>query len=200
MHNYFLYSKTKEASNYVVKSLGDYKITRVEKSSELFDINPKESLLILHVNSYDGDANEFIKHLLKDSRDLKILVLCNSVDFLEATALLQAGVKGYGNIYMHGVHLKQAADVIVSGNVWIYPELANYLIRNLVKPESIDDKKLEALSEHERECAILAAKGNSNHEIASLLERQEITIKKHLSAVYKKLNIKNRVELALYLK
>ena len=200
MQIYYLYSKTKEVSNYVINSLSNYEIILVDDSSKLFEINQKDSLLLLHIDSYLEDAVELVNYLLKEMQDLKILALCNSVDFLQATTLLQAGVKGYGNVYMHSIHLKQAVDVIVSGNVWIYPELANHLIKNLTKSEYIDEKKLETLSEHERECSILAAEGKSNQEIATLLDRQEITIKKHLSSVYKKLNIKNRMELAFYLK
>ena len=47
---------------------------------------------------------------------------------------------------------------------------------------------------------MLASNGSSNKEIAILLDLQEITIKKHLSSVYKKFSIKNRIELVLYLR
>ena len=200
MHIYYFYSKVKEVSKYVVESLSAYEITMIEKSTDLFDINPKNSILILHIDSYSDDMIELVKYLLKDMQNLKIFALTNSVDFLEATNLLQVGVKGYGNVYMHNVHLHQAVDVIMSGNIWIYPELANHLVKNLKKNENVDNAKLHYLSEHEKECAILVAEGNSNKEIATLLDKQEITIKKHLSSAYKKLGVKNRVELALYLK
>jgi DNA-binding NarL/FixJ family response regulator len=86
----------------------------------------------------------------------------------------------------------------MSGNVWIYPELAHYLIKNLKKNESRNDHVLDVLSKHEKECTLLVAQGSSNKEIANLLDLQEITIKKHLSSVYKKLGFKNRMELALF--
>jgi len=198
MKIYYLYSKTKEVSKYIVESLKKYEITLIHDSSLLFDVDTKDSILLLHIESYDEDAVELVKYLLKDLKDLKILALSNNVNFLNGTALLQAGVKGYGNVYMHNVILEQAVEVIMSLNVWIYPELAQHLIKNLTKDESINEDKLAKLSKHEKECAILACEGNSNKDIASLLDVQEITIKKHLSSVYKKLSLKNRMELALY--
>ena len=167
----------------------------------MFNIDKKNSLLILHIDSYDESVVELVKYLLKEFKELKILALSNNINYLEGVSILQSGVKGYGNVYMHSVLLQQAVDVIVSGNVWIYPELANHLIKNLTK-NSNEDKldRLDILSEHEKECAVLASDGNSNKEIAMLLNLQEITIKKHLSSVYKKLSLKNRIELALYIK
>ncbi|NOQ30539.1 MAG: hypothetical protein GQ570_05385 [Helicobacteraceae bacterium] len=200
MKIYYLYSNSKEISKYVVSSLQNYEITLVDVSSELFKIEPIDSLLILHTDSYDGDSLELVEYLLKDMNELNILALTNNVNIPIGSKFLQAGVKGYGNIYMHSVLLSQAVEVIMSGNVWIYPELTMHLIRNLKREESISEHKLEQLSVHEKECALLAVEGNSNKEIAKLVNLQEITIKKHLSSTYKKLNIKNRMELALYLK
>lgn len=196
MYLYYLFCKTKEVSNYIVKSLDDCDVTIIEDSTKLFEINQKDSLLILHIDSYDGDAIELVKLLLKDSKNLKILVLINNVNFLQGTALFQAGVRGYGNAYMHGALLHQAIDVIKSENIWIYPELAQHLIKNLTK--SKNKTGLDLLSKAEKECAVLAASGSSNKEISQLLDRQEITVKKHLSSAYKKLGLKNRIELALY--
>jgi len=201
MKIYYLYSEIEEVKRYVIDSLMAYNLTKVEDVSELFNINPKESLIILHIDSNENSSIEVISELLKEFENIKILALANSVNFIEGTKLLQIGVKGYGNVYMHSVLLNQAVDLIMSQNVWIYPELAQHLIKNITKqeiPTSYDDR-LEKLSKHEKECAILASDGNSNIEIASLLGVQEVTIKKHLSSVYKKLSLKNRIELALYL-
>ena len=201
MNIYYLYSKQTEITSYISLSLSKYKIMLLKNSSDLFDIDEKDSLLILHIDSYDENTVELVNYLIKEFKDLKILALSNNVNYLEGVGILQAGVKGYGNVYMHSVLLEQAVDVIMSDNVWIYPELANHLIKNLAKDSNKDKlSKLEKLSEHEKECAILAADGNSNKDIATLLNLQEITIKKHLSSAYKKLSLKNRIELALYIK
>ena len=133
MKIYHLYSQIKEITKYVSDSLNNYDLVLINDASDLFDIEEENSLLILHVESYDENIIDLVAYILKDFKDLKILALTNSVDFLDGTRLLQIGVKGYGNVYMHSVLLEQAVEVIMSNNVWIYPELAQHLIKNLVK-------------------------------------------------------------------
>jgi two-component system nitrate/nitrite response regulator NarL len=55
--------------------------------------------------------------------------------------------------------------------------------------------KLPALSEREREIALLAARGHRNRQIGELVELTEGTIKIHLHKIYRKLGISSRVEL-----
>ncbi len=66
--------------------------------------------------------------------------------------------------------------------------------------EASDPEGLEVLSEREREVARLAAGGLSNAEIAMKLYISEITVKKHLSAVFDKLGLKRRSQLAARLR
>lgn len=62
--------------------------------------------------------------------------------------------------------------------------------------EASDPEEWEVLSEREREVARLAAGGLSNAEISKNLYISEITVKKHLSAVFDKLGLKRRSQLA----
>ena len=55
--------------------------------------------------------------------------------------------------------------------------------------------KLPALSEREREIALLAARGHRNRQIGELVSLTEGTVKIHLHKIYRKLGISSRVEL-----
>jgi len=201
MFSCYLYTTNREVEKYILNALQNYNVVVVDDVAELFDIKEENSILIFHINSQEENVMELVGDILKDLDSLKILTLSDRINFIEGTKLLQIGVKGYGNTYMHNVLLNQAIDLIVSGNVWMYPELANHLIKNMARETVLsDNEKLESLSEKEKECAVLASEGNSNKDIAELLNLQEVSIKKYLSSVYKKLTIKNRIELALYLK
>lgn len=111
---------------------------------------------------------------------------------------MRKGAKGYGNAVMSTPVLRQAVGVIQSGNLWVYPELMQRLISVIPsKPKAVEIKEL---TERETEIAMLVADGLSNKIIADRLGVAEITVKKKiLSSVYSKLNLKDRLGLAIYI-
>jgi len=61
-----------------------------------------------------------------------------------------------------------------------------------------DLRSIEPLSTREREVAALVASGTANNRIAKTLALSERTIEKHLTAIYAKLGLRNRAELAAF--
>lgn len=55
------------------------------------------------------------------------------------------------------------------------------------------------LTDHERRLVRILASGATNREIASRLGLREQTVKNRLSAIYERLGLRNRLELAVYL-
>src|SRR6056300_753163 len=108
MKMYYLFSQINEITEYLSESLSKFDTVLIDEVSDIFEIDNTDSLLILHVDSYDENIVELVRYILKDLKSLKILALSNSVNFLDGTKLLQTGVKGYGNVYMHSVLLEQA--------------------------------------------------------------------------------------------
>ncbi|CAN2204196.1 CitB Response regulator containing a CheY-like receiver domain and an HTH DNA-binding domain [Candidatus Nanopelagicaceae bacterium] len=76
------------------------------------------------------------------------------------------------------------------------------VIKEKISPtiQSLDSKalsarqKLDRLSEREREILVDISQGKRNYEIASLRHISEGTIKSHLASIYRKLEVRNRVE------
>lgn len=65
----------------------------------------------------------------------------------------------------------------------------------MIRPsETSKRRKLERLSEREREILVDISQGKRNYEIASLRHISEGTIKSHLTSIYRKLEVRNRVE------
>ena len=65
----------------------------------------------------------------------------------------------------------------------------------LSKKETNLADKLNQLTRRERDCALLAAQGLHNRDIAQRLGKSEITVRNQLSSIYKKLGFKTRHEL-----
>ena len=79
------------------------------------------------------------------------------------------------------------------GEVFIQPELASRVLRELIGPQA---PTLEPLSEREREVLVLVAQGHSNRDIAEQLVLTEGTVKNHVSNILSKLQAENRTQAA----
>lgn len=117
----------------------------------------------------------------------------------EACAL---GASGCCNTYAAPEVLRQVALVVENGGLWIGQSLLQRLVGSTsralaVRPESKVDTWSALLSERESQVAKLVAGGASNKEIADQLSITERTVKAHLSAIFEKLGLRDRLQLSL---
>ena len=131
---------------------------------------------------------------------VKVMVVTPTPSFVEGMALLQKGIRGYGNLYMQKIHLLQALTTIKNDAVWLYPEMMQELIAVGSESTQHNEEVLASLSSREQEVAKEIEKGMSNKEIASALGITERTVKAHLSSIYEKLGISDRLGLAMLLR
>jgi DNA-binding NarL/FixJ family response regulator len=89
--------------------------------------------------------------------------------------------------------LIQTIRRVCGGEVFIQPEIASRLLRELISPRAM---LIEPLSEREREVLVLLAQGHSNREIAERLVLAEGTVKNHVSNILAKLQAENRTQAA----
>ncbi len=83
-------------------------------------------------------------------------------------------------------------DSVVGGNVWMPPSLQNQLAARLRDPTA------SLLSPREEEVVRYVATGMRNAEVARKLSISEQTVKVHLNAIFRKLGLRDRVQLVLY--
>ena len=126
----------------------------------------------------------------------RVIVVNTNPSDEEGYAALQAGAAAYCHAAAPKELLQQVLSAVNSGEIWAGRSLVMRLLKAVNQlPAQIDP--LTSLSEREREVAYLAARGQSNKEIARALNITERTVKAHLSACFEKLNINDRVQLAL---
>ena len=147
--------------------------------------------------------------LLADIRhhfgDLPCIVLSDVPDDEQALESFSAAAKGYCNTHATPAFLRQVADVITIGGLWIGESLMNRLVEatsRLAPKEPIksDDSWGTSLTKREREVAYAIAKGASNKEIARELAISERTVKLHIGAALEKLGVRDRLQIALIVK
>jgi len=134
--------------------------------------------------------------VMNEREALRVMALSDTPSFTQGTPLLQKGLKGYANTHIHLLHLTQAIEVINSGNVWLYPSFMQELIAGSMTKADAKDEILKQLTSREQETALLVAEGKSNKEIASVLNITERTVKAHLTSIYTKTGLTDRLSLA----
>ena len=168
-------------------------------------INLKNSLqkntpmiVIYHIDeSMDESENIFI--LLKEFPQIFLIALSNNPDDLEGCRLLKMGYKSYLHSFSNTEILKSAIESVVNGNIYVYPKLMQFLVSN-APTTAKKTTNLDELTLKERSILELVSKGFSNAKIAVELDIAEVTVKKHISSLFKKLDVHDRLSLALILK
>lgn len=147
---------------------------------------------------YDYDnLKEFLSFVLIG----KVLCLSSKLDNINGFKLLKQGVKGYGNNYMTPMNLKEAIKVIKNDKIWVNPDLMSFIIENsTISNLKRYDDKIDDLSQRELDVSKFVSKGFTNKEIAFELNITERTIKAHISTIFQKLQIKDRVTLGIMMK
>jgi len=126
----------------------------------------------------------------------------------EEIALLKAGAKGCCRRGIDPDSLQQVLSVTSNGGVWVTRSLLPRLVSELRKyvdahrkpAETSADDSLAELTQREREIVRLIVDGSSNKEVASSLNISERTVKGHLSNVFQKLGVTDRLKLMLYVR
>ncbi|MCZ2827238.1 response regulator transcription factor [Modestobacter sp. VKM Ac-2986] len=116
--------------------------------------------------------------------------------------LLQAGVRGYLPRRSAAPRLVEAVRALARQETALDPAVASQLVRYLtgdVVPADAEDRALDRLTERQRDVAALVAEGLSNEEIASRLFLSLATVKSHLTAVMRRLDVRTRTQLAILL-
>jgi len=133
---------------------------------------------------------------------LDILVASLKPGDEQGRQFLAAGAKGYVHGYMPPEALDTALKVVAGGGVWMGASLLTRVLRQLdqaaSQPEVSNEQVWAAsLTPREKEVAERAARGMGNQAIADDLGITERTVRAHISAVFEKLDVPDRLMLAL---
>jgi DNA-binding NarL/FixJ family response regulator len=155
------------------------------------------------VADYDSIAFEINKLISSNTLAAYTVVLERTPEIATGKMLISHGIKAYGNSRMLALHYNQMIQTVQSAKVWTYPELTSALIKESKKPTISDDAKHlvdTRLSSKEKEVLYLVLEGLTNDAIASELEITPRTIKAHMSSIFSKLHVNDRLSLVLLLK
>lgn len=131
-----------------------------------------------------------------------IVLLCDAPDEAIVMQALAAGAAGCCNTHAAPEVLRQVALVVNNGGLWVGQSLLQRLVGSTSrllaeKAPAPGDDWSHLLSEREIQVARQVAGGASNKEIAGQLAITERTVKAHLTAIFEKLGLRDRLQLSL---
>lgn len=161
----------------------------------------KSDIVWVHASDVASTASK-VSAVVARFAGCRVVVLSNIPNDNEAVAALEAGAQGYCNAHADPEVLREVAEVAKRGGLWVGESLLSRMLGGLSKrlverPDDDADSPLSRLTEREREIARRVTRGESNKEIARGLDIAERTVKAHLTVVFEKLGVRDRLQLAL---
>ena len=146
-------------------------------------------VLLLDINMPKMNGLEVLKKLKDNKSKVKVLVLTvhNETEYLMKA--VEIGINGYV--------LKDAIFAIADGENYIQPSLIPALNSKMIEKNE-DEIKIDALTKRELEVLKEMAVGKFNRDIAKEMEISERTVKNHISSIFKKLDVTDRTQAAVF--
>lgn len=126
------------------------------------------------------------------ARRVPVIVLTASEVPADAVAAVRKGAQAVVFKRFAVETLMDAIRMVAQGGVWLPASLQTHMAARLRSPSAT------ALSPREEEIVRYVAQGLRNGEIAKNLAISEETVKTHLSRIFRKVGVRDRVELALF--
>lgn len=154
-------------------------------------------ILLLDINMPKKNGIEVLEYIKQNKIPVKVLILTvhNEVEYL--LKAVDIGIDGYLLKDSSYDELKEAIDVVISGNTYIQPSLLPALNESM-EDYALDKEKIEWLTKRELDVLQLISKGCSNKKISDELTISERTVKNHISHIFRKINVEDRTQAAVF--
>lgn len=162
---------------------------------KLLTVTP--DVLLLDINMPKMNGLEVLKRLKERKSKVKVLVLTvhNETEYLMKA--VEIGINGYVLKDSESAELKKAICAINDGENYIQPSLIPSLNSKMIEKNE-DEIKIESLTKRELQVLKELAIGKFNRDIAKEMEISERTVKNHISSIFKKLDVTDRTQAAVF--
>ncbi len=160
-------------------------------------IEYKPDVVLLDINMPEMNGLEVLAYLQDNDIPANVLILTihNEVEYLYKA--VEIGVKGYVLKDSESDVLIRAIRSIYQGDSYIQPNMASLLFKKMNNEESSSSQN-SRLTKREIEVLKLITEGLLNKEIAHKLCISEKTVKNHVSNIFKKIEVSDRTQAAVF--
>ena len=157
----------------------------------------KPQVLLLDINMPKKNGIEVLEEIKRDGTDIKVLILTVHTEIEYLIKAIDIGVDGFILKDSESAELKRAIVALVNGEKYIQPKLIPALNKRLIAKD-VDKDRIASLTNRELEVLIQVANGLFNKEIATTLNISERTVKNHISNIFKKIDVSDRTQAAVF--
>lgn len=178
-------------------ALSCFDLISLEKATSTLE---EDFILIV---DYDSVSSELNRLIALNKLAKKTIVLETNPEITSGKMLIGHKVTAYANTRISTVNFTQMIEAVADNKVWTFPELTSALCNSIAVSIINDDAKAliqNRLSPKEIEVIYLILEGLTNDAISQELNITTRTVKAHVSSIFSKLHVNDRLALILLLK
>ena len=161
---------------------------------------PDVVLMDIRMPEMDGIAATAALRRLDTPPQVIVLTTYQADD--QVLSALRAGASGFLLKHTPPAEIVNAVRLVAAGGAMLSPSVTRTLLSHLGNAQAAERRhaateRLAALTDREREVAVSVGSGASNAEVAASLFMSEATVKAHVSRLFTKLDVANRVQIAI---
>lgn len=160
-------------------------------------------IVLLDLDLDGHDSLQFMPALMSLAPQARVMILTASNDFeLQRRAVL-LGALGVVQKREAGEVLIKAIESVQAGQVWLDKSMMTGVLAQLSrsdgdKKHGAESGRIGTLTKREREVVTLVGEGLRNKQIAEKLFISETTVRHHITSIFNKLGVSNRLNLVMY--
>ncbi|MGQ4276966.1 response regulator [Pseudidiomarina sp. E22-M8] len=171
-----------------------------EQLSDLIRVEPQVELILLDLTMPGNRGLTGLTSLRSRYPDILVVIVSANEQVGTIRQAMAFGASAYIPKSMPLVELQQAVHAVLAGDTWL-PEHLRDAVEAETPTEHVDfAQRLEQLTPQQFRVLECLADGLLNKQIAYELNVQETTIKQHVSAILRKLNVTNRTQAGIVFK
>ncbi|MBQ3641697.1 response regulator transcription factor [bacterium] len=158
----------------------------------------KIDAVIMDLGLPDKDGIEATKEIKKINKNIKVIILTSHSSEKEVIDSVKAGASAYCSKDINPDRLSYTVQSVIEGALWFDSKIANVILDAITsdkQQKKISPDKEYNLTDREKEVLNYICDGLNNTEIARILDVSVNTVKVHVSSIFQKLGVEDRVQL-----
>lgn len=157
----------------------------------------KPNVVLLDINMPKMNGIQTLRRIKDMDKTIKVIMLTFHEDKEYLLETIYLGANGYVLKDAESASLVKAIRDVNNGASYIHPNITTEIVKDF-NNKGKGNEGIDELTKREFEVLSLIAEGQNNKEIAGTLFISEKTVKNHVSNIFKKIDVSDRTQAAIF--